>query len=265
MGYKADCGYLIAAFNNNSADYIACAETLALSLRKWHPAAKICLVTDEEYQNPVFDFVEYLKTPSKLDWKVDLDAHLYKVTPFHETVKIEADCVVASPIDHWWKLFRNFDVWVSSGARDFQNKVARSRKYRKIFDDNLLPDVYNAVTYWRASRLSVEFFELVNTIFENWSVVQQTLKYAKDHPPNTDLAYAIAIDILGRERFTSPRIGPLIVHMKSAINQLIADDWSEQLVWEIADRQFRINGFAQNGILHYNKKHLATKFRQCYE
>ncbi len=36
MNYEAERGYLIVAGTSESVDYVACAETLAKSLRYWH-------------------------------------------------------------------------------------------------------------------------------------------------------------------------------------------------------------------------------------
>ena len=41
------------------------------------------------------------------------------------------------------------------------------RDYRKLFDDNELPDVYNGLMYFRYSQESAEFFWLAEKIFKN--------------------------------------------------------------------------------------------------
>ena len=54
MQYEAERGYLILG----TEQYIECAETLARSLRYWHPDVKICLLTDVEYTNTIIDYVQ---------------------------------------------------------------------------------------------------------------------------------------------------------------------------------------------------------------
>ena len=87
---------------------------------------------------------------------------------------------------------------------------------------------------------------------------------SRDEPVNTDLAYAVAISFMGEENFIG-WYGPKITHMKPRINQLTAEDWSKQLVWEILNGQVRLNGFAQHSVLHYHIKKLAFDFGDCYE
>ena len=260
MNYIDDKGYLIPAFNTQDVDYVECAQTLAKSLRYYHPHAKICLLTNESVDNPLFDYVRVVE---------DLGGYLndyqvYEHSPFHETIKLEADMILTAPFEQWWTLFRHYDVYVSTGCKDFRNEPATSRHYRKIIDANKLPDVYNAITYWRVSSLAKRFFNTVQNLMTNWHSVQNSLMYAKDEPVNTDLAYAVAIEFLGEEKFTG-WYGPKITHMKPSINQLVAHDWTKQLVWEILNGQVRLNGFTQHGLLHYHIKELAKDFGECYE
>ena len=266
MHYEADRGYLIVAVNSDVGNYIKCAETLACSLKHWHPDAKICLLTDQPYENNLFDYVRLLPYPnSGLAWKLDNDWQIFYASPFHETVKLEADMLVAGPIDHWWTLFRNKKVWISNSIRDHKNNISSTRRYRRIFDQNNLPDVYNAITYWRFSREAEQFFNKVRELFENWSTVQDTLKLGKNEILNTDLAYAIACELLGRENFITPGVGPSMVHCKPAVLGTSCENWSRELTWEIIDGTVRINGHAQHGLVHYHQKHLAEQFGACYE
>ena len=266
MHYEAEQGYIVVAVNNSSTDYIACAETLAKSLKFWHPQAKICLLTDQPYNNPLFDFVKQLPfASSNLEWKLDNDWQIFYASPFHETIKLEADMLVTGPIDHWWTLFRNNKVWISSAIKNHKGQIATTRRYRKIFDQNQLPDVYNAITYWRFSREAEQFFNLVKDIFHNWDNVKSQLKGGQNEIPNTDLAYSIACELQGRENFITPGIGPTMTHMKSAVLGTSAEDWSKELTWEITNGLVRINGYSQHGLLHYHQKHLANQFRLYYE
>jgi hypothetical protein len=260
LNYTDDRGYIIPAFNTQQVNYVECARTLAKSLRYQHPHVKICLLTSENIDDPLFDYVQVVEDLGgyKNDWQV------YANSPFHETVKLEADMILTGPFEHWWTMFRHYDVYVSTGCKNFQDEDSHSKRYRKIFDTNQLPDVYNAITYWRVSSLAQKFFTTIKNLMNNWSSVQNSLVYGKCEPLNTDLAYAIAIAFMGEEFFTSPG-GPKITHMKPAINGLTAEDWSKQLVWEIISGQVRLNGFSQNGFLHYHKKELARDLGQYYD
>jgi hypothetical protein len=97
MQYEADRGYLIVAGTSDSVDYITCAETLAKSLKYWHPNVKVCLVTDHiNYQNPLFDYIRSFPHGNTGGWTTDWQ--VFYASPFHETVKLEADMVISGPL-----------------------------------------------------------------------------------------------------------------------------------------------------------------------
>jgi hypothetical protein len=130
--------------------------------------------------------------------------------------------------------------------------LAKSRYYRKIFDQNDLPDVYNAITYWRLSKTAQDFFQLVKMIFEHWDSYKKLLKFPEE-TPSTDVVYAMAAQIIGPKNVTLPKgLGPTIVHMKRHINPIQTNNWTKELTWE--NNPFRINTVAQWGLVHYHIK-----------
>jgi hypothetical protein len=237
----AERGYLIPAVNTETVDYVACAEQLADSIRRWHPGANITILTKEML--PYGDLGGYAN-----DWQC------FAASPYRQTIKLEADMYAATPIDHWWTLFEKRDVVISQGCKGLYTEPSDNRTYRRLFDENRLPDLYNAVTYWRLSSTAKEFFELVRSIFENWNRFKTILKFP-DESATTDVVYAVAAVIMGVETVTlPPRAGPQITHMKRGIIPTITDDWTQELVWEATDPGLRIHTVAQSGLVHYHNK-----------
>jgi hypothetical protein len=229
-------GYLIPAVGDS---YVQCACRLRDSILAFHPDANVTIVT-----------VDMLPHGDLGGWNNDWQ--MFHVSPYRQAIKLEADMICTSPFDHWWTLFENRDVVVSRGSRDFYGRTAQSRAYRKAFDVNNLPDVYNAITYWRLSTTAKDFFQLVRAIFENWNEYKKILKFSED-TASTDLVYAVAARIMGEENVTLPvGLGPTIVHMKQHINNLQTSNWTQELVWE--HKPLRINTVAQHGMFHYHIK-----------
>ena len=241
MTITAERGYLIPAIGDK---YVTCANLLADSIRRYHPTANITILTVD--QLPVGDQGGFAN-----DWQC------FTASPYRQTIKLEADMICASPIDHWWTLFERRDVVISQGCRDFYDRPGQSRYYRRIFDQNNLPDVYNAITYWRRSQLAMDFFNLVRAIFTHWDQYKTLLKFPDDLA-TTDIVYAIAAIIIGVEQVTLPvGLGPTIVHMKQHIIGTVTDNWTKELVWE--HDPFRINTVAQWGLVHYHIKEWANE------
>ena len=242
-------GYVVVAVNTNTVDYVRCAAMLVQSLKTQHPDARVCLITDQPVEDPLFDYVHLLPVVS--DNAYANDAAVFQLTPFRETIKLEADMLIASPISHWWQLFRHRDVVISTGCRNWHGDVSAVRHYRQVFDQNHLPDVYNAIIYWRLSETAKEFFDLVRDIFANWEHVRTLIKFAPVLA-DTDLVYALAAQIMGEHRVTMPFVTyPQIVHMKSH-HAGTTDRWTQELTWE--HDPLRINTVAQWGAFHYHIK-----------
>lgn len=250
MPILAERGYVIPAIDTEDVDYLSCAIKLAQSIRQWHPDADISVLTVRRCSDSVFNHVIPLPHGDlggyANDWQV------FAASPYRQTIKLEADMLIASPIDHWWTMFEHRDVVVSTGCRDFYDQPATTRRYRKFIDDNQLPDVYNAITYWRLSATARDFFNLVRSIFENWDEYKQLVKFPED-TPSTDFVYAMAAQIIGPELITMPFASyPRIVHMKRHIIGTQTEDWTQELVWE--QDPLRIQTVAQWGAFHYNIK-----------
>ena len=236
MPVLAERGYIIPAIGDQ---YVECAHRLADSIQQFHPDANIFIITENLL--PYGNQGGYAN-----DWQ------MFAASPYRQTIKLEADMIAAGPIDHWWTLFEHRDVVISQGCRNFYNQSGTSRYYRKIFDANGLPDVYNAVTYWRLSKTAQDFFMIVRSIFEHWAEYRTLLKFP-DEEATTDVVYAMAAQIIGVENCTLPAgLGPQIVHMKKYINPIQGTDWTQELVWE--NNPLRINTVAQHGFVHYHVK-----------
>lgn len=252
MPILCERGYLIPAIDTDSVNYMSCAVQLARSIRQWHPEANISVLSTNDCTDLVFDHV--IRLPYGDQGGYANDWQVFEASPYRQTIKLEADMFAASPVDHWWNLFEHRDLVVSTGCRDIYDQPSCSRRYRKIFDQNYLPDVYNAITYWRRSRTAQEFFVLIKSIFENWADYKKLLKLPDDMP-TTDVVYAMAATIMGPEQVTLPdNLGPNIVHMKKEIIPIITNNWTDELVWEKMDPGLRINTVAQWGFVHYHVK-----------
>ena len=251
-------GFLILAVNTGNVDYVKCAARLADSIKFWHPNESICLLTDQPPQQQLsqFDVIKLLPQgdQSQYSWKLDNDWQVWSASPYKRTIKLEADMLLTSPIDHWWSALQDRDLVLSQGARNYFGEITQDRTYRALFDKNNLPDVYNAITYWAQSWLARDFFRLVRNIFQNWTNYQQLLN-SPDAVPTTDVVYGIAANILGPELCTLPKHDHMtVVHMKKNIIPLTGSDWTRELVWEFDHNQLRINTIPQCGFFHYHIK-----------
>lgn len=255
-------GYVILAENTDTVDYVQCAYSLAKSIRECMPDASITLITTEPVIDPLFDMVHSLPhgdlAPGS-KWKLVNDWQVYDASPYDETIKLEADMIIPCSIDHWWDVLTQHDVVLPTTIRTFKGEISTNRFYRRFIDDNALPDVYNAITYFKKSPMAKQFFEVVRDVFENWDQYKAMMKCNPQEEASTDWAYAIASHILGEENTTLPGFSEMsMVHMKQYINGLTSENWTDVLVYELP--QLRVNTYPQRYPFHYHVKSFAEVY-----
>ena len=128
-----------------------------------------------------------------------------------------------------------------------------------------MPDVYNAITYFKKSDAAKKFFEIVRNVFENWDEYKTFLKCNPNEIATTDWAYAIACNIVGKENSTLPGFSEMsMVHMKQLINGLPSEDWTNTLLHEFLPNSLRINTYSQSYPFHYHVKSFANSIVESY-
>lgn len=259
-------GYVILAQNTEFVDYVKCAEMLAYSIKKSMPDAKITLISDDVDSSEYFDQVialPYGDLDKQGNWKLVNDWQVYEASPYEYTIKLEADMYLPKSIDSWWDTLKHRDLVVCSSVRNFKQDISKERFYRRFIDENKLPDVYNAITYFKKSETAEHFFKLVRHIFENWPEFRNILKCNSTEPASTDWVYAVAAHIMGKEKTIMPEFKEMsMIHMKQYINNLPTDNWTDTLIYEILPHTLRINTYPQMYPFHYHVKNFSDKIEK---
>lgn len=250
-------GFVIMAQNTEKTDYVKCAEALEKSIKRVMPDASVTIVTT--------DMLPYGDMAPDSDWKLANDWQVYEASPYDETIKLEADMFIPRSIDHWWEILSKQDVVVCDKIRNYKGDISDVRVYRKFIDDNNLPDVYNAITYFKKSEIAEQFFKIVRDVFENWDSYKEILMCKPSEEVTTDWAYALACHIVGVEKTTLPKFNELsMTHMKQFICGTTTEDWTDTLVYEVLPDVLRVHTYAQQYPFHYHSKSFADKILARY-
>jgi hypothetical protein len=242
-------GFVIMAQGD---DYVKCATALEASIKRVMPDANVTIVTTEML--PHGD-----QAPDTF-WKLQNDWQVYEASPYEYTIKLESDMYIPRNIDHWWDVLSQRDLVVASAIRNYKGEISNNRFYRRFIDDNNLPDVYNAITYFKKSDTAEQFFMIVRDVFENWGTYKAVMKCNPNEQCSTDWAYAIACHIMGVENTTMPGFNDMtMVHMKQYINGTPTENWTDTLIYECLPNQIRVNTYPQQYPFHYHVKNFCDK------
>ncbi len=240
------------AQNTATTNYVECAEVLRDSILRVMPNSNVSIITELPYGDQVPDS----------DWKLENDWQVYEASPYDYTIKLEADMYIPQSIEHWWDILKERDVVVSSTIRNYKGEISNIKAYRNFTHNNKLPDVYNAITYFRKSDTAKKFYEIVRNVFENWYDWKNILVCNTNEVVTTDWAYSIACHVLGTEKTTMDFSPMSMVHMKQYINDLVTEDWTRELVCEY--EPFKIATFPQQYPFHYHSKDFAKELKKHY-
>lgn len=269
-------GYLILVQNNSNDDYLRMAYALALSIKNTQKTVNsVCIATDidpgdipEKYKS-VFDYIvpiPWIDHAEQSEWKIENKWKYYYMTPFDETVILDADMIFPADISYWWDMMAEKDIWITDKPRTYRGDIITSKQYRTTFESNTLPNVYTAFMYFKKNEKTVELFKMAEIIFNNWEKFYY--EFLDDSRPKNlsgDVAYALAVQILGIENecFGSTDQFPTFVHMKSRLQGIdekyITEDWTKHIPTYFLDNgSFIIGNYQQIFPFHYHIKAWLT-------
>jgi hypothetical protein len=247
-------------------DYTAQAEALARSISSTQSVVNnISVITDRPVDTTLFEHVISIPEndlASSAEWKIHNRTQFLNLTPYDETVILDADMLFLTDVGHWWKYFDNYEMLLTSQVRTYRNEIVNNSPYRQVFKDNQLPDVYSGFVYFKKTKLTKEFFQLVTSIITNWGVWTKIhTPESRQEWPSIDVAMAMATKIMDIENdVTSNRTYPTFTHMKSGCQGWTnySEDWSVHLAAHARDKTLKLGNYHQTGILHYVKKDFVT-------
>jgi len=252
-------GYLVMA---QGAEYLEMAVALAKSIQQSQSLVKnISVITNQKLvDKKVFDKVIKLKNDISGDanWKIHNRCKFYDLTPYDETVILDADMLFIDDVSHWWNLFNKYEFLYTSKVRTYRGDLVKQNPYRKSFVLNNLPNVYSAFTYFKKCDKSKSVFDLVTSMMTNWD--EWVGRYAPENKqefPSLDLAIAMAVSILDiAGECESPVDFPTFTHMKSGCQgwKYYSEDWKTHLGIYNTKSGLRLGNHLQSGILHYTDK-----------
>ena len=259
-----DKGFVWFAQNNSTTDYIELSRLLASSIKKHNKHNQVCIITDKAVEYKEFDKVVILKNDysKEQEWKMNNEWQVFNLTPFKHTIKLEADMLFTTKTDWWWNYLYQYDMIFSYHCRCYKDTTITRTPYRRLFERNNLPDVYNGLTYFRKSRSVQLFYNLCKDIMLSWPAIRNKfLINCHDEQPTTDIVYALALKIqdpLCEKQVKYEWFN--FMHNKNAVNGLTQAYINDQYLYPTQiDEKIYVGGYRQSRIFHYYNKLLPEE------
>lgn len=262
-------GYLIVVSTNSEIDYLRLAYAAALSIKNTQKEGydKVALVIDNK------DALSTVKSPWVFDHIIEWNQETFwdgrswmdKLSPFDNTVCIDADMLFLRDYSHWIDYFvETSELYVANKAYTFRGEVITSDHYRKTFTKNNLPNLYSMFTFFKKdSQIADEFFTLGRHIVKNQTEFSNLFLSA--HKPKiigTDEAFALSAKLLDiADEIAYELDFPKMVHMKPMVQNW---PWPAERVTDHAgfylstDGKLKIGNYQQHDLVHYVEKDIIT-------
>jgi hypothetical protein len=262
-------GYLIVVAEHETVDYLQLAYALALSIKNTQKPGydQVALVINDKNKlkklKSTWVFNHVIEWDQETFW--DGRSWMDQLSPFDETVCLDADMLFLRDYSHWVDYFvENTELYVANKAYTYRGEVIKDIFYRKAFDKNDLPNFYSMYTFFKKdSSLAKEFFELGRHIIKN--PVEFSNLFLSNFKPKvvgTDEAFALASKILDiTNEISYPLDFPKVTHLKPMVQNW---PWPAEQVFDHVgfylnkNGNLKIGNYQQTNIVHYVDKTLIT-------
>jgi len=258
-------GYLIVVSTSTEVDYTQLAYALALSIKNTQKPGydKVALVIDDPHQisrfNSAWVFDHVIPWDKETYW--DGRSWMDQLSPFDETVCLDADMLFLRDYSHWVDYFvENSELYVANKAYTYRGEPVTSDEYRRTFTKNNLPNLYSMYTFFKKdSEMAKEFFTLGRYILKNPKEFSNLfLSVSKPKVVGTDEAFALSAKLLDiTDEIAYELEFPRLVHMKPMVQNWPwpADSVSDHVGFYLNKKgQLKIGNYQQSDIVHYVEK-----------
>ena len=205
---------------------------------------------------------------AKSEWKLENEWKAIHMSPYDETIKLDADMLFPTDISGWWESLALSEGVFCTTPRTYRGNIITSDYYRRTFTESNLPNIYTAMFYFKKTEANFELFRLAEFIFNNWQRCFYEWLQPEHRPTmvSTDVVFALAAKIMDYQQLNQLPMSsiPTFVHMKSrlqdwTINIPLDEDWTKLIPSFFSrDCAIRIGNHLQSLPLHYHVKSFLT-------
>lgn len=260
-------GALIFAFNNEQTDYISLAAWNAQNIQR-HLNLPVAVVTDDPDQAAKYHFDHIITSKSDIggtryfsDYKQTVTwynagrATAYELSPFEQTLLLDADYVVAS--DSLLQAMTMPQQLVAFNTALDPGGQADGDPLVTKFGNPRMQMWWATVMIWRKGNVSKYVFDCMQMIRANWQFYRHLFNIVEETYRN-DYALSIAMGILaGHDQTVHALPWPMINIMPEYTLQKLSQD-QYQIGFDGKDNQPRSVMLGGMDIHAMGKKHLET-------
>lgn len=198
-------GALLFAQNNGEIDYVRIAIHAAGQIKR-HLNIPVSIVTNKPVEHSIFDRVIVVDDDNsnakqfrdggdkitKVVWRNTTRSRCFDLSPYDETLVVDADYIInSSKLGYCWS--QPYDFLIYRESYDLGDW--RPKQEFTYISEYSIPFCWATAFYFRKTKETELFFELVEHIKENWAYYKLAYEI---YSPNfrNDIAFSVALHML---------------------------------------------------------------------
>lgn len=268
-------GYVTHAFNSGDVDYLRMAYCLALSLRLTQSRVDRLTVMVEPGQvvppvyRAVFDRVVELPGDDRSrpgGWRVENYARLYDVSPYDETVTLDADMLFFADVSGWWDVMTRKNIVAATALNYLGQPIERNPLRSNLYEIGL-PDLHNGFLYFKKGQAACRVFQRMTDFVRHWPSVCRRHFGRADVHYSSDCALLLAMRETGLEKAcANDDTGgiPRFIHMKACMQPFpgvseTEREWRNHVDFHFSpDLRLTVGGVRIAEPFHYHVRDFVT-------
>lgn len=248
-------GFLIYA---SGIDYIKQAYLCGLSIKKLNNFPISLVTTDNnhitEKISNFFDKIIFVPPDLNQRYHINNRSSLYFLSPYENTIVFDSDTIILENFDKKWQDLYDLNfIYYPTDAFTYRNEKITSNFYRKVFNNNNLPNVYTGCYFFKKCNESDKFYSLLKIVADNWPEFYKIyLGKDKLNPPSMDILTAITVKMFNVNSNKQKHLFKFI-HMKSKIQnwKISSNSWLDKIPYYINNNELFVGNYKQCGVFHY--------------
>ena len=258
--------FIMLAQNNERTNYVTQAALCAMSIKKSMPTAKVAVITNDVVPSSFQQFFEHIvpipwgDSAVNEDWKIHNRWKIIHASPFDDAVILDTDMLVVSDISKQCEFMKSYDLFYTNNVLDYRGQTVTNDFYRKNYIKYDIPSLYTAFSYFRKSKLSFEFYDLLQTVTENWEKFYTVNGSLIQKHVSMDTTVGLVTKLLDcKQQITSDiwqHNVPTFVHMKPNIQgwNRLSERWTSKIGSYVNNNlELYIGNYKQQGLFHYTE------------
>ena len=249
---------------NENVSYEKMVRYSILSLKYNNPDIQTAVIYCNDYKKSIENTIKdvctyYIEVPQEVNTfgQAKKIANLYQIyfaTPFEKTLYVDCDFLFFNNIDNIFRYLNKNSLCFFNSCNNFRGEKYNDIASQDFFKLLNIPLVYNQLFLFKKDKVSLEYFNLLCQISNNWQVFYNTFLKIKFEFPDIKINLSLALLLTDNNNLIKNNaiyinLAPLKINYTDEKN---IDFYKHSNLWIIPIGKIKYENYILNMPVHYN-------------